>query len=212
MSGDPRLAHAAGAHDAGIVVPIRSFTLGKARLASHVPPSARAALAREMADRVVDAAGPRSVVVVSSARDVVAWARRRGLHDVADPGTLDGAADAGRARVRDLGLPRVVVAHADLPLVTSLDALVPADAPGAAILVACHRDDGTPVIGLPTDAPFAFSYGPGSFRRHLGEAHRCGLEVRVVVDAALSFDVDVPADLETLAALRARVAPSDASA
>ena len=42
---------------AGVVVPLRSFALGKARLAAALDDDARAALARAMAERVVAAAG-----------------------------------------------------------------------------------------------------------------------------------------------------------
>jgi 2-phospho-L-lactate guanylyltransferase len=65
-------------------------------------------------------------------------------------------------------------------------------------LVPCHRDDGTPVLSVPTEAPFEFAYGPGSFRRHVGIARRLGLGVRVVRDPNLAFDVDVPEDLLAL--------------
>ena len=51
---------------------------------------------------------------------------------------------------------------------------------------------------MPVDAPFVFSYGPGSFRRHAAEARRLGLGFRVVRDASLAFDVDVPADLDAI--------------
>jgi 2-phospho-L-lactate guanylyltransferase len=64
--------------------------------------------------------------------------------------------------------------------------------------VPCHRDDGTTVLSVPTAAGFEFAYGPGSFRRHVAEAHRRGYGVRVVRDATLAFDVDVPADLAAL--------------
>jgi 2-phospho-L-lactate guanylyltransferase len=54
------------------------------------------------------------------------------------------------------------------------------------------------VISVPVGAPFGFAYGPGSFRRHAAEARRQGLGFRVVRDAELAFDVDVPADLDRL--------------
>jgi len=66
------------------------------------------------------------------------------------------------------------------------------------VLVPDHRDDGTPVLSVPVAAPFRFAYGPGSFRRHVAEASRHGLAVRVVRDPDLAFDVDLPADLERL--------------
>jgi 2-phospho-L-lactate guanylyltransferase len=62
-------------------------------------------------------------------------------------------------------------------------------------LVPDRRDDGTNVVSVPTDAGFAFSYGPGSFRRHAAEARRLGLPVRVLREPGLGWDVDIPDDL-----------------
>jgi len=184
---------------AGVVVPLRSFALGKARLAHALDDDARRELSRTMAERVVAAAGARPVVIVSSAPEVTAWATALGVSHIADPGTLDGAAGAGRAWVRDQGLLRVVVMHADLPLATTLDGI--ADDAGApvAVLVPDHHHDGNPVLAIPVDADFSFRYGPDSCARHAAEATRCGLEVRIVDDHALGFDVDNESDLDALA-------------
>jgi len=187
--GDPAVA---------VVVPIRSFAGAKSRLAPVLDADARADLARRMADRVVDAAGSLPVVVVSSAPEVTAWAAGRGLAVVADPGTLDGAADAGRDWARARGCGRVVVAHGDLPRAVSLDAVATDADTAVAVIVPDRRDDGTPVLSVPTASAFRFAYGPQSAARHTAEAERCGLEVRLVRDPALAFDVDVPADYAAL--------------
>ena len=64
----------------------------------------------------------------------------------------------------------------------------------------CHRDDGTPVLSLPTAATgFVFAYGPGSFRRHAAAARGAGLAFRVCRDPRLGRDVDAPEDLIGLA-------------
>jgi 2-phospho-L-lactate guanylyltransferase len=186
-------------HTAGVVVPLRSFARGQARLADALDDDARRAFTRTMAERVIAAAGSRPVVIVSSAPEVTAWSRALGLAVVEDPGTLDLAAEAGREWVRDRSLDRVVVMHADLPLATALDGI--ADDAGApvAVIVPDHRDDGNPVLAIPSSADFTFAYGPGSCARHVAEARRCGLEVRVVRDRALGFDVDDASDLAALA-------------
>ena len=179
----------------GVVVPIRSFTDAKARLAEVLDPVSRADLARRMAERVLDAAGPLHVIVVSSAPEVRAWATARGVAVIDDPGGLDEAAAAGRDACREASCSRVVVAHADLPRAQSLLPLASdLDQPVVA-LVPCHRDDGTNVLSIPVDAPFRFAYGPGSFRRHVVEARRLGLGVRVVRLPDLAFDIDEPEDL-----------------
>src|SRR5262249_42742852 len=80
--------------EAGIVVPLRSFTMAKARLADVLSDAEREALAREMAEQVVRAAASRRVAVVTSAPEVVAFANQHGCDILADPGSLDAAAAA----------------------------------------------------------------------------------------------------------------------
>jgi 2-phospho-L-lactate/phosphoenolpyruvate guanylyltransferase len=96
------------------------------------------------------------------------------------------------AWLRAEGVATAVVAHADLPLATELAWL--ADFAGVTV-VPDRRRDGTNVIAVPTAAGFEFAYGRGSFRRHQAEAGRLGLTCRVVDDAALAWDVDLPTDL-----------------
>lgn len=186
------------AETVGVVVPIRSFRLGKARLADALTEHDRVALAREMAATALDAARGLPIVVVSSDPDVTTWAQSRGVPVIDDHGSLDAAAADGRSWVAAAGLARVVVVHADLPLIRSLEPVVAAGGPSVAVVVPCHRNDGTPVLALPVAAPFRFAYGAGSFRRHCAEGRRIGLEVRVVDDPELRFDVDVADDLATL--------------
>ena len=50
---------------------------------------------------------------------------------------------------------------------------------------------------IPTDSGFVFSYGPASFARHHAEAQRLGLDVRVIHNDRLAWDVDRPDDLNT---------------
>src|SRR3954453_1136844 len=188
--------------DAGGVIPLRSFTDAKVRLASVLTDDARAAFARTMADTVVAAAGNRAVAIVSSAPEVLEWAAALGCTVLDDPGSLDGAADAGRAWARARGFGRVVIVHADLPLARSLDAVPGDGAAPVAVIVPDHRDDGTPVLALPAATPFTFAYGPGSAARHAREAEHRGLSVRIVHDRDLAFDVDVDADLRALNQMR----------
>jgi len=183
---------------AGVVVPIRAFSLGKARLAERLDAADRAAFGRRWADQVLTAAHGLPAVVVSSDADVLAWAASRGVAAIDDPGSLDGAADSGRAWLAERGATRVVVAHADLPRARSFAALTRDGARPIIAIVPCHRDDGSPVLSVPVDAPFRFAYGTGSFRRHAAEARRLGLGLRVVRDRDLAFDVDVPDDLLAL--------------
>lgn len=181
---------------AGVVIPIRAFATGKSRLAPQLEGNQRSHLLRAMATRVVEAASPLPVTVVSSAPEVLEWANALGVDVLGDPGSLDAAVAAGRDHLAAAGLQRVVVAHADLPLAASLGAVVPAEATQAAWIVPDLRGDGTPVLSIPTNVAFGFSYGPGSFDRHVREAQRLGLAVvEHRDDPTLRYDVDEIADL-----------------
>jgi 2-phospho-L-lactate guanylyltransferase len=188
--------------EAGVVVPVRSFVRGKSRLAGALDANAHQTFVRELAERAVDAARGHPTVVVTDAPEVLAWARARELATIPDRGSLDVAAHDGRAWVAAQGCSRVVVVHADLPDITSLAGVAGDGAASVAVIVPCHRDDGTPVLAVPVAAPFEFAYGPGSFDRHLANAGRAGLAVRIVRDPALRFDVDGPDDLAAVLARR----------
>ena len=181
----------------GVVIPLRAFASGKARLASVLDDAQRGELATMMANCVVAAAGELPIVIVSSAVEVQEWASTHGLAVIDDPGTgLDGAASKGGDHLRDRGFQRVIVAHADLPRARP-GALVPFAAidVGTVAMVRAHRDDGTPVLSVPADPPFPYSYGIGSATRHATLAGELGFAVEIVHDAALAYDVDLPEDL-----------------
>lgn len=202
MPFDPASSGANASSPAGVVVPIRAFAGGQARLAGAIDAAARADLGRELATRVLEAANPFPVVVVSDAPEVRAWAGAAGATAVIDdPGGLDAAARAGVTWCRAQGLSRVIVAHADLPWARTFAGIARDGSRPIVTIVPCHRDNGTPVLSVPTDVDFEFGYGEGSFRRHALIAREQGLAVRVIRDPSLAFDVDLPDDLARLGAM-----------
>ncbi len=176
-----------------VLVPVKGFGSAKRRLAPALDAPARASLARFMADTVVTAAAPLPVAVVCDDAAVAAWAHARGCLVIWEPGRgLNGAVSAGVSALAAAGTEQVIVAHADLPLARNLG--VAAGFQGITLFPDRHGD-GTNVACLPASADFRFQYGPGSFRRHVDEAARLGLALRIVRHTDLGFDVDVPADL-----------------
>jgi 2-phospho-L-lactate guanylyltransferase len=177
-----------------VLIPVKSFTVAKVRLADALPAPERAALARAMGARVIAAAGTLPVSVVCDDEDVAAWAIALGASVIWSPGVgLNGAVTDGVLRLAALGAIEVIVAHADLPLADDLTRL--AGFAGVTFVPDRHGD-GTNVLCVPTGVSFQFSYGPGSFARHRDEADRLALPYRVLRDPRLGWDVDVPADLD----------------
>jgi 2-phospho-L-lactate guanylyltransferase len=176
-----------------VLVPVKSFAAAKQRLGSALPDAQRRALVQHMAAGVILAAAPLPVAVVCDDAEVADWAREHGALVVWEPGRgLNGAVEAGVTRMAELGVEMATVVHADLPLAVGIGLLEPFD---GVTLVPDRESNGTNLIRLPVGCGFRFSYGPGSFERHLQECARIKVAVSVVRRPELAFDVDWPNDL-----------------
>jgi 2-phospho-L-lactate guanylyltransferase len=176
----------------GVLVPIRSFDDAKSRLNDVLDHEGRIRLMRTLAQRVVEAARGLPVWVVTDDAEVAEWASHHGAVPLGvDRSGLSESVSAAMEVMRRRGFDRVIIAHADLALVDDLTGM---DGPGVSIAPDRHRD-GSNVMCIPAGSGFRFAYGPGSFDRHVAEAKRLGLPVRVVDDPTLAIDIDEPADL-----------------
>jgi 2-phospho-L-lactate guanylyltransferase len=188
-TGDPNTTLGTSA----VLIPVKSFAAAKQRLGSALPDAQRRGLVKQMAAQVILASAPLAVAVVCDDAEVADWARLHGALVIWEPGRgLNGAVESGVVRLAELGVESATVAHADLPLAAGIGRLERFD---GVTLVPDRQDNGTNLIRLPIDCGFRFSYGPGSFERHLQECARLGLPVSVLRRAELAFDLDWPTDL-----------------
>ncbi len=176
----------------GFAIPIRSFRTGKSRL--PLSDLHRIELVRELATRVVAACeGP--CLIVTNDEEVISWAPPQAqlLHD---DGNLNTAAQLALEHARTIGWARLVIAHADLARPASISEALLRPAAHEVWAVQSHRENGTPVISLPTDLEFHFSYGKDSFSRHREEAIRLQYSFVKMEDSDLQYDVDIESDME----------------
>jgi 2-phospho-L-lactate guanylyltransferase len=197
-----------------VIVPVKTLSEAKRRLAGVLAPQARRRLMAVMLRdvlatlRQVEDLGP--VVVVTPDAEVAAIAESCGARVLIEAtaqghsaAVMTGFADAtAHSAALALTLP------ADAPLVTPAEVARLIDAAGIeggarVVLTPSHDRDGTnAVLAAPPDALFPLSFGPGSFARHLAAAGMMGLACRVVELAGLGLDVDEPRDLQALIALK----------
>ena len=176
------------------ILPVKSFRLGKGRMAEDLSTEERSRLGRALAERTASLAVGAGLipVLVAGDADVADWAAHQGLPSIPDPGAgLDAAAEAG-AVWAEASSSSWIVLHADLPLLTGAELEEVAqirDRHGW--VIAPSADGGTSALGGIGAAHFA--YGPGSFHRHLARFSRASVLARI----GLLHDVDSYSDLES---------------
>jgi 2-phospho-L-lactate/phosphoenolpyruvate guanylyltransferase len=178
------------------IVPVKGLEGAKTRLAPALPASGRAELVLRMLDAVLAACRAASAVdaVLVVSPDP---AMGRGADVLVDAGDGHGPAIAAAlADPRAAGGALVVMADCPLATPASLDALAAAADPVA--LVAAE-DGGLTAIALADPTVMRPVFGvPGSAALTVARARAAGLVPAVLVDPALAFDVDRPADLARL--------------
>lgn len=182
-----------------VVLPIKGFATAKGRLSPIVDAATRADLARNMAHHVLRQLDGLAVAVVCDDPEVAALGQSFGAEVVADPGLgLNAALSAAISMLAQRGVARVTVVHADLPQATPLLPILESVKlqRGEVLCIPDRHFDGTNVMSIPTDIPFALHYGARSFGLHLDEANRHGLRVIVIRNRGYGHDVDTPSDLE----------------
>lgn len=178
------------------VVPIRSFD-GLTRLAPLLTAAERAALMRRLAIHTLDTirqAGIRAIVI-SGDPEVATWGTDHADSVITESrsGGLNAAARTGIAAIDG---PWIVV-HADLPALSARDVINSVHYARRGFVLAPSHDGGTSLVGGTGD-PFPFSYGPGSFRRHLSATRG---RATILIRPGFALDLDRPWDLEALTAL-----------
>jgi 2-phospho-L-lactate guanylyltransferase (CobY/MobA/RfbA family) len=132
-----------------------------------------------------------SPIILTSDAAVRTWAAGSGVRVVTDSGI--GLSSSVTSAVSEHALPDWLVTHADMPFVTAHALSNLADAAsGSGHAMAPGVDGGTNVIA--GRGPFRFSYGPGSFHRHLSLAPAAV----VISDPALAVEIDTEMHLRSV--------------
>ncbi len=176
------------------LIPIRSFASGKGRLARVLSEDQRFRLATALAERTIEAVESAGLIpaVITSDPDVTDWAIVAGLVVIPESGPgLDQAATDGVGWARSMSLQWIVL-HSDIPLIKSDDLTTLATLAGEERSVISPSSDGG-TTAVSSSGSIDFSYGPGSFHRHLGRL----IEPAVVIRTGLLHDLDSPEDLNS---------------
>jgi 2-phospho-L-lactate guanylyltransferase len=195
-----------------VVVPIKTLTRAKQRLASVLTPRQRAQLMECMIEDVLDAvratpglAGLAVVTADARVRRIAARFNARCLPEARDVG-LCGALRETAATLRREGVASMLIMPADVPLLTSsavarvcrMHSQMAEVGAAAVTLVPATADGGTNALALSPPDLIAPAFGYNSFQRHCASARAQGLYPLVLRIRELALDIDVPDNLVEL--------------
>jgi 2-phospho-L-lactate guanylyltransferase len=200
--------------DVWAIIPVKPFGEAKTRLASALLPSERERLASVWFRHVLYVAQTTpsitETLVVSRDERALALARDHGARTLRESGVgLNAAFTQATAEARRHA-DAVLLLPADLPLlhVDDLATMIglaesPLDSGSitdplserSLIIAADRKDDGTNAMLVCPPGLIAYSYGVGSFGRHVAAAEAVGARVAVYRSPRLMLDIDVPDDL-----------------
>ena len=189
------------------IIPVRSLSDGKTRLASVLDRAERYRLNARFLVHTLRTAGAltgNTVVVTRclEAREIADASGADTLFETSRAG-LNPALQSASKIVRARGSARILILPADLPFVCldDLRALIRHSGRAGAAITSDQSRDGTNALCLPAGHSFRFRFGIRSFFKHQREAEKVGLEMTVVRRPSLAFDVDWPCDFSKLKAL-----------
>ena len=200
-------------NDVWAALPVKGLTGAKQRLGALLSSRQREELAAAMLEDVLAALiGARLAGILVNTPDArtAALARRYGARVVTEAAS-DGhtAAVAGMSRILAREKRAAMLAlPGDIPLVTpaEINAVVAARGAGRSFVIAPAHDElgSNAVLCSPPDV-LPLRFGDDSYFPHLATARRHGLEPVIVRAAGIGMDVDHPADLRALLAVRPRM-------
>lgn len=185
------------------VIPVKSFSQAKQRLSGALTSELRHQLAIAMFTDTLEAcmsAHFGSVLVVTSDPHAATIAKDRGAYVVPEnaKSNMNEAVQLGLSESALRGSTGAVVVPCDIPQITSdllIQIVETLQISNAVTLVEATQDGGTNLLAMSPPTLITPSFGQGSFRRHLQEAHNAAVTPTILVGHPGSTDLDRPGDL-----------------
>lgn len=186
------------------IIPVKPLSRAKSRLDPVLSPREREALAERMLVHVIRTvkAAPEvnGILVISRDTRALALARDLGTQTVMESGSpeLNNALMRATQVVTAWNGSAVLILPADLPLIQPSDVSAICelgDDFNTVVIATDQYQDGTNALLVSPPGLIPYSYGIGSYNRHIEAALAAGAIVKKYDSDRLMLDIDLPADL-----------------
>ena len=185
------------------IVPVKPLKQAKSRLAGILSLEERAQLSQKLLTRTLGVLAEvkeiERVLVVSRDTQALRLARTLGAHTITESGSpeLNAALNRATGVAASFGARAVLILPTDLPFLTRDDIetlLSYTNGKETVVLAPDANEDGTNALLVSPPGLIDYSYGAGSFGRHLALAQNSQAVTHVVHLPNLMLDLDWPSD------------------
>lgn len=186
-------------------MPVKPLVRAKSRLAEVLTPEQREKLALQMMVHNIELLNSipsiAGILVISRDTKVLSVARDYGVNTVQESGQpeLNQALLRATELLRSWAVDAILILPTDIPLlsVEDIEEIVHLGRyPGTVVIAPDHERNGTNALFVNPPGAIRYSYGEGSFDRHVSYAELAGVTCHVYESERVALDVDTPADLE----------------
>lgn len=187
-----------------VIIPVKPLNRAKSRLKDVLTSEQRYDFAQSMLRRMLtvlrDIPHIAGTIVISRDTKALAIARELGAKTVQEDSSSDLNPALNRATevIRVWGGKAILILPADLPFVTEEDIIDIANMGryGSTVVIATDNDEnGTNALLVRPVGLFPYTYGEGSFQRHIIAAKLANADVKIYESDTIQLDIDTPADL-----------------
>jgi len=189
------------------IIPVKPLRRGKSRLSGILSSSQREVLNEYLLGSVLECLKPIELIdhliVISYDPAALSFARKYGANTVLEDRNTNINRALRRATMAALayGATKLLILPADLPLVTETDIrefLALEEEPPQMTIAPDRKMFGTNAMFINPLGAIKYNFGEWSFRKHIEQAERKGMKVKILQNKNISFDLDVPEDWELL--------------
>lgn len=187
------------------IVPVKSLRRGKSRLAGVLTDEERSALNQDLLIKTLMCLKTiqkiDQILVISYDPEALAKARELDVMTVQEGSktNINNALRRATVAARAYNASKVIIIPADLPFIDKeeMESFLAQEGEPPEIIISSDRhSEGTNALFINPIGILEYNFGPWSFRKHIEQAEHKKIKVKIKNMESLTFDLDVPEDLE----------------
>lgn len=187
------------------IIPVKPLRRSKSRLSDILTENERTQLNSEMLENTIKVLKEvdtiKEILLISKDTSALALARKWGaktLQEDGEPG-LNTALKRAVYVAKAYSAQSIIILPADIPFLSSEDITILLEnkpkTSGLVIAPDRHMNGTNALLASPPDL-IEFSFGPGSFERHIWQAQKINAQIEVVKLNSAGLDIDDPEDFK----------------